>query len=707
MTRLFCIVITVSIASFAAPAAFGDMQQPDLAAQAEIRRDTYGVPHILAETEPAAAFAYGYAAAEDHVLTMARLYLKARGEEAKYFGSDFVESDLLVKRHRNYDVAERGYSEAMPWWRAMVDAYALGYNHYLEKHRDKLPEWVIPISGVDVLAHGRRVVVMEFCSNYRQIEALQKKLEKKTAKLDVNPEWIGSNMWAVNKDRSATGNAILLGNPHLRWSGSHTWHEVHMTVKDAGLNFMGGTLVGFPGAGLGFNEHLGWSHTVNPHDCDDIYALKADPKNDNAYLYEGQSVPLKKETISVEVKTDSGLESREFDVFRTHYGPVVARDGDTIYAYKSANAKTAGFMQQWYLMSKAQNLDEFRRALDIQAIPMFNICYADKEGNCFYVFNGRFPQRPQGYDWSGVVEGGVQATEWYTVLPQDKLPQLLNPSGGYVQNCNSAPWYTNLNEIVDRRDFPAEIAPNDNSLRTQHSLMLIEKNKSITLEEVLRDKFSMGLLLADRVKPDLLKIARGETVDGIDLSDAVAVLKAWDNRVARDSKGAILFVNFWNAYERIAKPVYETSWDEKQPATTPQGIGDPQAALKALATAATETKKTLGALDAPWGAVFRLRKGDVDIPIGGFIGDFGAFRIIGYEQDDDGRFRAIGGDSYVFAVEFADRIKSHSILAYSQSNDPDSPHYTDQSELFANNQFKPAWFYEEDIQANLERTYRP
>jgi acyl-homoserine-lactone acylase len=688
-----------------------------LASQVTIRRDTFGVPHILAQTEEAAAYGQGYAAAEDHCRTMGRLYLQARGELAAHFGERFAEDDFKVKQLHMHQGAAEGYARMPPWVQRILDGYAAGYNRYVAQHRAELPDWVKPASGVDILAHGRRVMLLEFSMDLRQLDKINGKVVKLPGSLDWDLSR-GSNMWAIGKERSASGKGLLLGNPHLGWGGSQIFWESHLTVPGK-INAYGTTLIGGPGVSIGFNENLGWSHTVNLHDSEDVYELTLDPKDHQRYLYDGSSVPLRKEEISIQVKTDAGLVTRKKDLYWSHYGPVLKWNGDRAYALKSSNMDEYRFAEEWNRMGKARNLAEFRSALDMQALPMFNICYADKEGNCFYLFNGRFPARPAGYQWEGVVPGNTSATEWSHILPQSRLPQLLNPPGGYVQNCNSAPWYTNARQIIDRHQFPNDLTPNFNSLRTQLSLEMLEGDGKITLDKVLRYKFNTKLLLADRVKPDLIKIARDHTVDGVSLDEAAKVLEAWDNTAARESKGALLFVSFWMKYGKAAAKPYAQPWDERAPTSTPSGIGEPETALQALAAAVKELRQKFGSLSVAWGDVHRLRRGKMDVPMGGFIseyqrdfrgdrfGDFGAFRVISYEPGKDGKMVARGGDSFILAVEFTSPPTAYSIVAYSQSDDPRSPHYTDQSVLFAAEKWKRAWFTEADIARNLERAYQP
>ncbi|HEV3447122.1 MAG TPA: penicillin acylase family protein [Gemmataceae bacterium] len=695
----------------------GEDEENALARQTTIRRDHYGVPHILAATEAAAALGMGYAGAEDHAELLGRLFLQARGAEASVFGEKFAPGDFLVKRFHMYEGAVKGYQRLAPWVQRILDGYALGYNRYLRRHRAALPEWMKPIDGIDVLAHGRHVVLLEFSMNLEQLQRLGARALRLPTPED-SAFVRGSNMWAIGKGRSASGRGILLGNPHLTWAGSQIFYEAHITVPGK-INISGCTLIGSPIITIGFNDHLGWSHTVNLHDSDDVYELTLDPRDPTRYVYDGAPVSMHKEEITVTIKTPAGLTARKQDAYWSHYGPIVKMADGKAYAFKSANMDEYRFVEEWNLMGKARNLDEFRKALDMQALPMFNICYADKEGNVFYLFNGRFPARPSGYNWEGVVPGDTSATEWNHILPVSRLPSLVNPPGSYVQNCNSAPWYTNLNALIDRRQYPDDLTPNFNSLRTQLSLEMLAGHDPMTLDKVKKCKFNTKMLLADRVKPDLLKIAHGQSADGIALDDAVAVLEAWDNTSARASKGSMLFALFWKRYGEEARRPYQAAWDEKQPVATPYGIGEPDTARKALAWAVKEMKEKYGALDVPWGELHRLRRGSVDVPIGGYLaeyrkgfrgarfGDFGSFRVIDYREEKDGKFVAIRGDSYVFAVEFTSPPTAYSISAYSQTDDPKSPHHTDQSILFANEEFKPAYFTEEDIARHLERSYHP
>jgi acyl-homoserine-lactone acylase len=668
--------------------------EENLATQALIRRDIYGVPHIVASSEAAAAFAHGHATAEDHLPGLARGFLRARGEEAAQFGEAYLASDFRNQEFRIYEAARDYFHKLPPLSQAIYDGYAAGYNLFLSQHRQKAPEWATLITGIDVLAHCRLVLLLDFSVYWRVWEKLDDSFKK------------GSNAWAIGRELSSSGHGILLANPHLPWEGSHLFHEAHIYVPNR-INVSGAALVGFPFIGIGFNENLGWSLTVNQCASQDIYELKLDPRDSTRYLYEGQSLPLISRTLKVEVRTSSGREIRTKNVWSSHQGPVIRIGSDKAYALKSANLEQLNFLTQWNMMAKAKSLSEFRAALNIQGIPMFNIAYADRDGNTFYLYNCRTPIRPQGYNWRAAIPGDSSNTEWYAIYPIAELPQLTNPKGGYVQNANNAPWYTNLKDPIDSRKFPGYFIDEGLDLRGQISLQMLEGYQKVTVEQVKADKHNEKLLLAERIKPSLLEIARGRTLDGIDLTPAVEVLKTWDNRAGADSVGAVLFYVWWNEYKFSTKRWFASPWNSQEPLSTPRGIGDPLRALQALAKAVRDVTQQYGSISVSWGTVFRFRRGSLDLPIGGAPNETGAFRTISYRRDKDGKWRGIAGDSYVLAVEFTNPPKAYSILAYSQSGDSASKHFNDQAELFSTGKFKNAWFTEKEIQDHLERVYHP
>ncbi|MEX0892463.1 MAG: penicillin acylase family protein, partial [Gemmatimonadota bacterium] len=300
---------------------------------------------------------------------------------------------------------------------------------------------------------------------------------------------------------------------------------------------------------------------------------------------------------------------------------------------------------------------------------------------------------------------------WTRQVPFDSLPQLLNPEGGYLHNSNDSPHYANLNHIL-ADTFAFHVEPPRLRLRSQHSLELLHNDRVFSLEDVVRTKHSMRMLLADRVKDDLISAVRAAGVSSErtdDAAQALQMLVRWDNTAASHSRGAVLFEAWWNRYRSLldgAEP-YAVAWSREAPVTTPRGLAEPARAAEAFTWAVQETARRYGAWDVVWGDVHRVRRGDVDVPVSGCGGALGCFRVLNFETAEDGRRVVDGGDGWVIAVEFGNEPRAYSVLAYGQSPDPDSRWHDDQAAMFAANRMKRVRWTEADIAAGTVLRYHP
>ena len=189
-------------------------------------------------------------------------------------------------------------------------------------------------------------------------------------------------------------------------------------------------------------------------------------------------------------------------------------------------------------------------------------------------------------------------------------------------------------------------------------------------------------------------------------ADVIAVLSAWDRSVAPQSRGGVLFEQWWREYaSRITQPFAE-SWSISEPISTPRGLANPAEAVAALTVAADFVQKRYGRLDVSWGEVHRIRLGGRDIPVGGCSGDLGCFRVLSYRDEPDGKQSAQGGDGWILAVEFGDVPRAFSVLAYGQSNRIDSPRFADQAERFAQGDLKPVAYTRADVERTAVKRYR-
>lgn len=684
--------------------------------QVEVRRTSYGVPHILAENVEAAGYGMGYVQMEDYGPRVVHGLIRARGELGLHFGRDSIVSDF--EHRRTYALALRTFGLLEQDTRDMMEGFAAGVNRYITLYPDEFPDFVRPdFTGRNVHAFGVRnsgpPSAREFL-NRMEVEATAR------AEPPSDPE-DGSNAWAIGPGRTESGSPILLRNPHLSWDAGY--YEAQVTVPGV-VNFYGDFRLGGPlGIVGGFNEDLGWATTNNNPDLDEIYALRADPARPDHYLFGGRSVPLKSERVTVGYRTDKGIARETRTYWSSEIGQVIHRDHENVYVIRYAGDGVYRMDEQFLLMMKAKNLEEWKDAVRIRARTSSNLTYADDDGNIFYVWNATIPVLPHesGGDTTAIHVDNPSEV-WSRIVPFDSLPQLLNPEGGYVRNENDSPHFTNLNEPLLPAELPANVPEPRLRLRSQHSLELLHETGKVSLEEVVEMKHSVRMLLADRVKADLVNAVKA-TQPSPEIARAIAFLEKWDNTVAAESRGGVLFQIWWERYENTAPQVrsssasagfsapadalFEVPWSTARPTSTPHGLADPQRAAAAFAWAVEETQQRYGSWDVAWGEVHRVRRGDVDVPVGGCGGLLGCFRVLSFDEAEDGKRVAVGGDGWVLAVAFTDPPRAYSVLAYGESDQPDSPYFDNQAALFANNQMKPVAFTEEEIQEQLIRRYHP
>ena len=692
-----------------------------------IRRTEFGVVHIEAPTFRAAGIGLGYTQAEDYGDRVIRSLLRSKGWMGRTFGKDSMESDFAAARiHAR---VQETYHLLDADTRAMYDGFAEGVNRYIRAHRAQLPAWVSPVfHGHDVAAgdiatanttaarnlvlrHLRRDSVARGGDDDEAFAALSEAPRSDPAVRPIlgSDADVGSNAWALAPSRTTSGRAILLRNPHLNWNAGY-W-EAHVTVPGK-LDFYGDFRIGsaFSVVG-GFNAHLGWATTNNATDLDEVYELEIDPADTTSYRFDGTSVPVRTERATVRYRDGDSLATATRSYAVTPLGPVVHRTREKLYVVRAGPDGEYRAGAQFLAMMRARSLAEWKRALAMRARATSNLTYADRDGNILTIWMASVPRlpHPSGRD-SVPVPARTSADVWTRLITLDSLPQVQNPPGGYVHNENDAPHFANLRALLDTARYPDNVERGELRLRSQHALQLIANSRKFSLEEVVRRKHSMRMLLADRVKADLLAaVAASPAASDSAMRSAVNVLRQWDNTVAPESRGGVLFETWWRRYQSQARDTaFAVKWSWAQLTTTPRGLGQPQKAVAALQWAAQETVAKHGAVNVAWGDVHRVRRGDVDVPVGGCSGALGCFRVLTYEEQPDGKRVANSGDGWVLAVEFGARVpRAYSILAYGQSADPTSPHHADQAAMFARGEFKPVWFTAKDIAAHTIRTYSP
>lgn len=666
---------------------------------ARILRDTWGVPHVFGVTDADAAYGLAYAHAEDDFATIQDALLAARGKLGSIYGRKVVANDYMVHLFRVWEVVDGKYdTELSPETRAVCEAAAAGMNHYAVLHLDEVKPGILPFTGKDVIAgfihktplfFGLDGMLRELLRPERRHE-VSKKSAAQAFLIDPSASLpLGSNTFSVGPSRSADGKTHLAVNSHQPWEGPVAWYEAHVHSEE-GWDMVGSIFPGSPIILHGHNRYLGWAHTVNSPDLVDIYVLDINPDNRNQYRFDGEWRDLDVEVVPIKVKLFGPISwTFKREVLWSVHGPVLRQPHGT-YAIRYAGMGEVGHVEQWYRMNKARNLAEWQDAVRTAAIPMFNCGYADREGNIYYLYNALLPIRAEGYDWSQYLPGDTSETLWTEYLPFDRLPQVLNPPSGFVQNCNSSPFKTtvgpgNPNPEDYSSTFGIETKMTNRALR---AVELFGADESITEEEFYAYKYDMTYSTESEAARLMKKILASPPSDDPVVQEAIEVLRSWDLRTDPENTGTASGVLGVMAVRNI------------------RGKADDPAFIAAFADVAHKLKKAHGRIDVPWSEVNRLRRGEVNVGLGG--GPDILHAVYGGTLEN-GRIAGRAGDCYVLMVTWDDKgVTSRSIHQYgSATHDETSPHYADQVPLFVKRVTKPVWFDEADIRANLEREYRP
>lgn len=667
--------------------------------ETEILWDTWGVPHVYGEDVPGLFYAFGWAQMASHGDLLLRMYGEARGRAAEYWGEDHLDADRWMHTMDVPTRAQAWYEAQSPEFRGYVDSFAAGINAYAREHGDMIDdqvEVVLPVNGVDVLAHVQRALHLAFYAGSWAPSAGRQHLAAN-----------GSNGWAIGPTRAAAGNAMLLANPHLSWSGISLFYEAHLVAP--GVDMYGATLIGLPVLVTAFNDSLGWTHTVNATSPVTLYELTLE---DGGYRFDGEVRRFEERVDTMRVLADDGTTREETQRTRwSAHGPVVAEQGDKAIALRAVGFDAPGLLEQWWDMGRAENLVEFEAALRQQQVPVFTTIYADRDGHILHHFGGRVPVRDGDFlDWRATVKPGDSSrTLWTEIHSYDELPRVLDPPSGWLQNANDVPWTTTFPPTLNPEDFAPSITADPTFwARGQRAARMLSEDEQITFDEFVEYKHSTRMELADLILDDLILAAR--QYGGQLARTAADVLEAWDREADADSRGAVLFVRWGNEvmddlqgfWGRREAPLFSTPWSFQAPFTTPDGLADPAKAVRALERAASKVESDYGALDVPWGDVYRLRGNGLDLPGHGSGDPWGVSRAVFYQRAEDGSAVAVGGDTYVAVVEFSDPVRARVLLTYGNATQPHSSHVYDQLELFARKELRDAWLTRAEVEAHLE-----
>jgi acyl-homoserine-lactone acylase len=658
---------------------------------ARIQRDHFGVPHISGPTDSDVAFGLGFAHSEDDFATIQQAALIARGESASVEGAKGAVTDYLVRLLKVRETVSSQYDSVLPAdARAVLQAYADGVNYYAALHPEKVERGLLPMTGQDVAA-GFVFRTPFFYGIEHVIGKIMAPAPKanQVAMTITNSLPIGSNGIAVAASKSADGATRLLVNSHQPYAGLVAWYEA---VLDSGQGWhvAGGFFPGSPFMLHGHNAHLGWANTVNAPNLTTVYRLDVNPANPDQYRLDGQWKNFEKGDAAIRVKIWGPL------IWTVHrpllwsvQGPVFKSDNG-MFAVRYAGMGEARQSLQYYRLNKATNRDEWLAAMRLQALPSINYIYADEKGNIGYVYNGQFPVRAEGRDWTQVQPGDRSDLIWQGYLPFDRVPQIWNPKSGYVFNSNNTPFQaTGAEDALKPTDFsPTMGIQTDMTNRAYRAQETFGADAAITAEAFRAYKFDITYSERSDFARRIAEVLKVDPGSDSDLRAAQALLKSWDRRTNVGSRAAALAVLMGT----------EAAHSDSHPGVAP---------IDALRHAIANLKTRFGRIDPEWGQVNRMRRGKLDL---GIDGGPDIYRAVYGVAQADGTLTASAGDTLIMFVTWdkAGALSSDSINQFGSATlDSQSPHYADQTPLFVAMKTKPVLFTQSQLAGKVEADYRP
>jgi acyl-homoserine-lactone acylase len=672
---------------------------PAQAYDVTITRDNFGVPHIFGKTDPDVAYGIGYAHAEDDFSTLQEVLAMTRGRLGAITGPDGAKIDFVVHLLGARATVARDYMRQPADVRALLDGYASGLNRYAETHPGEVRlARLFPVNGEDIATgfvvrspffFGLDGVLGALAGNKPLPTESAGPLPGAPAVTPLGPEadQPGSNAFVVAPRRSADGFTRLVSNSHQPWRGGAAWYEL-VVHSQAGWGFAGALLPGAPYPLMGHNKTLGWTNTVNRPDMIDVYQLVTDG---GRYRYDGEWRQLETQRAWLPVKLWGPLVLPvPMTVSRAVQGPVISNKSGS-YAIRYGGGDQLKMIEEYYRLSRATDFTQWQAALAMQGIPGTNFLYADAAGNIAFFYNASFPNRKPGFDYSKVLPGDTSSAYEPGTVPWSMVPRNVNPASGFLINGNNSPYQAAGPGSEIPPQPPLLGVETDTTNRGDRALELMSALPLISEEDLKRIKFDTGVAKGGYLEAwfkELLAVdPQGDTL----IADARALLSQWDWNW--DGKGPA---------DSLAFSILRTPnrfHYERKPKPNPRAV---------IAEAAGYLRKHFGKLDVPLGELIRLRQGKVDLPLDG--GPDSLRAATSYDEAPDGRLEIRHGDSFIMFVTWdkAGHVRSESVQPFgSASTRPDSPHYTDQAQLFVQHQFKPVWFDPAELQAHAERSYRP
>ncbi len=666
-----------------------DKAEANDAKSATLYRDEFGIPHIFAPTMEGAAYAVGYAQAEDRLEELLKNYRRANGTMAEAFGKEFYRHDLIQRIWRHAEISREKYQQVSAKMRSVIEAYQRGIKQFMKEHPEQVPSWAQEIHPWDVVALGRFIIwgwpLGEAASDLD--------------KAGIEPDemaYRGSNEVLLGPTRTTMKAPIAIIDPHLSWYGEFRFYQVRIYAGD--FNVSGVSILGVPFPSLGHSRYCSIAMTTGGPDTSDVFEEELNPENPRQYRYDGKwrAMQVRKETIAV--KDGDKVVNREVEIEYTHHGPVVAHHAGKAYAMAIPYAEEIGLTDQTYETMTAHNLEEMKRALAHLQLMSQNVMVGTIQGDIYYVRNGRVPIRAPGIDSHRPIPGNTSSNEWRGLHPFSDLVQIANPPQGYMHNDNVTPWgMMKDSPLTPERysKFPYLYNATRDMPRHQRADMeteLLDAAHDVTVDKAIDLAFNPQVYHAEkwqaRLKETWSKVdAKLKTAGATEVYNSI---EHWNRRSDSDSEGAL-------AYYAFKKGLGGNLTRKVEP---PADLTDEQA-LNGLDKAADWLKTKFGSPHVPYGKYFRVGRqgGKRTWPLsGGSVIEAGMATVRATSYGPVGNeMVGRGGQTSTQIVILTDPPESYTIVPLGASDHPESGHWDDQAEkLFSKGRAAPTYFMKRD-----------
>ncbi len=542
-------------------------------------------------------------------------------------------------------------------------------------------------------------------------------MEKEEVDHNPEPEPRGSNGFAIAPSRSASGNALLLINPHTSF---YFRPEVHVNSEE-GLNAYGAVTWGQFFVYQGFNQYCGWMHTSGQADVMDEYLETIVKRNDSLYYKYGTEYrALTSKKIKLAYKDGDKKSFKEFTALYTHHGPVVAKSKD-YWVTLAMMVEPLKALTQSYQRTKSKRLEDYKKTMELKANSSNNTVFADSEGNIAYWHGDFIPKRNTSYDWTKPLDGSIVATDWQGLHEVSEIVHSYNPASGWIQNCNSTPFTLAGEFSPDKSKFPSYMAPDAQNARGTNAERVLKRESAFTTDKLIAAANDPYLSGFEELIPTLVAAYKSSDNPTLrtKLKEPIALLSNWDKSYGIKSVATTLAIYWGQELRKQISSRIPPASDQLSIIKLMETRSSDVEKLDALEKILDELQLDFGTWVVAWGEVNRFQRltGKINetysdfkpsLPVGSTSSFWGSLASFGsHKFQGTNKMYGYVGNSFVAVVEFGKEVKAKSVLAGGNNNNPLSPHFQDQAMLYSQGKFKDVWFYKKDVVKHAERTYHP